>query len=93
MRMNRPHKLSRSADGGVLSRPQKKAVNLSINRDLLDRARTGDINLSIILEDALEQKLRQQTRELWLTENRAAIEAYNEQVETQGVFADGLRTF
>jgi antitoxin CcdA len=93
MRMNRPHKLSRSAVDGVLSRPQKKAVNLSISRDLLDRARVGDINLSNILEDALEQKLRQQARELWLTENRAAIEAYNEQVEIQGIFADGLRTF
>ena len=91
--MHRPHKLSRNAVAGILPRPQKKAVNLSINRELLDRARTGDINLSNVLEDALEQKLRQQTRELWLIENRAAIEAYNEQVETQGIFADGSRTF
>jgi antitoxin CcdA len=93
MRMNRPHKLSRSAVGGVIPRSQKKAVNLSINRELLDQARSGDINLSSILEDALEQKLRQQARELWLTENRAAVDAYNEQVETQGIFSDGLRTF
>jgi antitoxin CcdA len=93
MRLSRPHKLNRSAAGGLLSRPRKKAVNVSINRELLDRARTGDINLSTILEDALEQKLRQQARELWLTENRAAIDAYNEQVETQGIFSDGLRTF
>jgi len=76
-----------------LARPQKKAVNLSINRELLDRARIGDMNLSSILEDALELKLRQQARDLWLTENRAAIDAYNEQVETQGIFSDGLRTF
>jgi antitoxin CcdA len=41
----------------------------------------------------LEQKLRQQARERWLTENRAGVDAYDEQVEKHGVFSDGLRTF
>lgn len=91
--MDRPRKPSRIAAGGVLPRPQKKAVNVSISRELLVRARTGHINLSNILENALEQKLRQQSRELWLAENRAAIDAYNEQVEAHGIFSDGLRTF
>jgi len=93
MRMNRPHKLSQHAADRATTRPQKKAVNLSINRELLNRARSGDLNLSNILEVALEQKLEQQARELWLTENRAGIEAYNEQVEKHGVFSDSLRTF
>ncbi len=55
----------------------KRATNLSINADLLARV----------------EALRQQQRELWLRNNRAAIDAYNEEVESRGVFSDGLRTF
>lgn len=93
MRMDHPHKLSRAAADPAKARPQKRAVNVSINGDLLHRARTGGLNLSSILEAALEQKLRQQARERWLTENRAGVDAYNEQVEKHGVFSDGLRAF
>jgi antitoxin CcdA len=93
MRMDRPHKLSHRNGDRVAPLSQKKAVNVSINRELLKRARSADLNLSSILETALEQRLRQQARERWLTENRAGIEAYNEQVERDGVFSDELRAF
>lgn len=36
-------------------------------------------------DDATEAK--------WLAENREAIDAYNEHVEADGVFSDGLRGF
>ena len=91
--MGRAHKLSLNSADRAAARPQKQAVNLSINRELLNRARSSDLNLSNILEVALEQKLEQQARELWLAENRAGIEAYNAQVEKHGVFSDGLRSF
>jgi antitoxin CcdA len=71
----------------------KKATNLSINSDLLRQARALDINLSATLERALEERLRMRARERWLKENRAAMSAYNEQVEREGVFSDGLRSF
>ena len=93
MRMSNPHKLGGIEIDRAASRRQKKAVNLSINRDLLDRARDGDLNLSSILEVALQRELQQRERERWLTENRAAMEMYNEQVEKEGVFSDGLRAF
>ena len=93
MRMNSPHKSTRIAGRRAAPQSQKKAVNVSINRDLLNRARNGDLNLSSILEVALEQNLRQQARDRWLTENQSGIEAYNEQVEKSGVFSDELRTF
>ena len=51
------------------------------------------INLSATLEQALIEVLRQRQREQWLTENQAAIDAYNQRVEAQGVFSDGLRSF
>lgn len=71
----------------------KKATNLSINSDLLAKARSLNINLSATFEQVLTDLVRQQQRELWLTENREAIDAYNRQVEEQGVFSEDLRSF
>lgn len=71
----------------------KKATNLSINSDLLIRAKELDINLSAALEQALTQLLKQRQQELWLTENRDAIAAYNQEVEKHGSFGDALRSF
>jgi antitoxin CcdA len=42
---------------------------------------------------ALEQSPRQRQSVQWLAENRLAILAYNVQVEENGVFSDGLRSF
>lgn len=71
----------------------KKAANLSINADLLGKAKELDINLSATLEQALVEALRAKQREHWVAENEAAIEAYNEHVEKHGVFSDKLRSF
>ena len=71
----------------------KKSVNLSINGDLLAKARELNINLSATLEKALTEQLKQKQRELWRKQNAKAIEAYNRFVKKQGVFSDGLRSF
>ncbi|MDT4855617.1 Post-segregation antitoxin CcdA [compost metagenome] len=71
----------------------KKAANLSINSDLLSKARELDINLSATLEQALADALKSRQRELWLAENRAAMAAYNQHIEADGVFSDDLRSF
>lgn len=71
----------------------KKATNLTVNSDLLRRAREMDINLSAVLEDALLAVVKRRLRERWMAENREAIAAYNEHVEAHGVFSDGLRSF
>ncbi len=69
----------------------KKATNLSVNSDLLSKARKSKINLSATLERALAQKLRQTERENWKRENREAIEALNDLAEQQGLFSDAFR--
>lgn len=71
----------------------KRAANLSVNGDLLDKAREHGINLSATLEQALVEALNAARREQWLTENRKAIGAYNEHVEAIGAFSDGQRNF
>jgi len=71
----------------------KKATNLSVNSDLLRRARELDVNLSAVLEEALVGVVQRRLADRWLADNRKAIAAYNEQVEAHGVFSDGVRSF
>ena len=66
----------------------RKAVNLSINSDLLRQAREHKINLSRILEEQLERILREERGRRWKEQNREAIEAYNQFIEKYGVFND-----
>lgn len=71
----------------------KKPTNVSINSDLLDKARGLNINLSATLEQALAEQIRIEQRAQWLRENAKAITAYNEFVETNGTFSDSVRKF
>ena len=71
----------------------KKPTNVSINSDLLAKARALKINLSATLEAALEEQVSAKQREAWKRDNQAAIEAYNRMVEAQGTFGDSFRGF
>ena len=71
----------------------KKPTNLSVNQDLLRVARSQKLNLSRLLEERLVEVLRDKERDTWLKENELAIKKYNERVERDGVFSDGLRRF
>lgn len=84
---------ARSMHDPADSRPAKKSVNLSIDSELLVAARELNIPLSATMEAALSEAVKQKQRDRWLAENRSAIAAYNERVETNGVFSDGLRGF
>jgi antitoxin CcdA len=61
----------------------KKAVNLSINSDLLHKARLLKINLSNTLEETLVALLMEAQRENWANKNKSAIEEYNRRVERE----------
>lgn len=76
-----------------LASPPKKPTNLSLSSDLLREARELGLNLSAELDAALGEIIRKRRAELWLEENRIAMEAYNALVEKRGVFSDGLRSF
>lgn len=71
----------------------KKSTNLSINSDLLQKAKELRINLSKALEQRLIEMLIEEKRRRWREENQDAIEAYNRRIERDGVFSDGLRRF
>lgn len=61
----------------------KKAVNLSVNCDLLHKARLNNINLSNTLEERLVELLNEAQKKNWLDKNRDAIEEYNQRVESE----------
>ncbi len=70
---------------------QKKPANLSVNSDLLIKAKDLKINLSAALEAALEAKVRLSAREKWLKENKKALASLNELAENNGLFSDSYR--
>lgn len=71
----------------------KKAANLSINSDLLQKARSLHINLSQALEQRLIEMLLEEKRREWKAENQEATEDYNRRIEAEGAFSDRLRRF
>lgn len=71
----------------------KKAANLSINSDLLSRARKLSINLSATLEHALEDELRRFERDNWLKNNKKSICELNDLADKNGLFSDAYRNF
>ncbi len=71
----------------------RKAVNVSIQAELLAAARAEGINMSATLEAALADQLRIRRRDKWRSENAAAIEAYNRDVDENGSFGDHTRGF
>ncbi len=71
----------------------KKSANLSVNSDLLKKARSLKINLSATLEDALAQRVKKAAREIWLKENKEAIKSLNDLTEKNGLFSDSYREF
>lgn len=64
--------------------PRKRAVNLSIDVELLDAAKEAGTNLSRLLEATLREHLRAYRRQQWYERNRAAIEAGNAELERNG---------
>ena len=75
------------------SNAPKKPTNLSINRDLLSQAKDLRINISAVVESALEERVRQERRKVWLAENQDAIDHYNKTIGEDGAFSDSLRAF
>lgn len=71
----------------------KKPTNVSISEDLLKHARVLHINLSQTLEERLAELISKAHAEQWLKENRSAIDEYNDRIEKEGIFSDGVRQF
>ena len=74
-------------------RARKMPTNLSLRADLVRRAKQLGLNLSDVVDAALEQAVQAAERAAWLEENREAIDEYNAMVAKRGLFGDGRRRF
>jgi antitoxin CcdA len=73
--------------------PAKKAVNLSLDAELLDEARAEHIKLSAIAERAVRAEIASIRAERWKRENAAALEAMAERIAEEGVAGEEYRSF
>ncbi|KIH76162.1 antitoxin CcdA [Geoalkalibacter ferrihydriticus] len=67
------------------SRVLRRAANVSINEQLLAEARDLKVNISRAAEDGLARAVAARRGELWLEQNRAALESSNDYVERHGL--------
>jgi antitoxin CcdA len=72
---------------------RKAPTNLSLRVDLVQRAKVLGLNLSNVVDAAIETAIVQAEQDRWLAENEAAIDYYNEFVEKHGMFGEEFRTF
>jgi antitoxin CcdA len=67
---------------------RKRAVNLFVDVNLLDDAKSLRINISEVLERRLRMIVSAERGRKWLDDNREAIEAYNRRVAEHGLLSD-----
>ena len=79
--------------GDKTTRPAKRAVNLSLNAQVLDKAREMGMNLSATVDALLAEEVRKQYWQRWNAENKEAIEHYNARIEREGLPLARYRTF
>lgn len=72
---------------------KKKATNISINSELLEKAKKYKINISANVEKVLENLIKEYEKASWEKQNKEAIEDYNKRVKEQGLFSDHFRNF
>ena len=72
---------------------KRKAVNLSIDRDVVAAAREAGINISQVSEAAIRAATKAEEARRWKEENRAAFEYWNIWVEKNGLPLEKYRLF
>lgn len=75
------------------SRAQRRATNVSISAEILAEARELKVNVSRAAEEGLTRAIAARRAEVWLEENKAAMESSNAYVEEHGLPLGKYRRF
>jgi len=67
------------------SKGKRRSVNLTIREDIINSAKSLNLNVSRAAEAGIVEAIRQARIATWKRENRAAIEAHNARVESGGM--------
>lgn len=68
-------------------------VNLSIQPEITEQARELGVNMSRVAEAAIAEAIKVERNRRWRAENRAALDAYAEDVAEKGLPLDKARLF
>lgn len=71
----------------------KKPTNLSLNAEVLAKARELGMNVSRTVDALLAEEVKRLYWERWNEQNREAIDQYNERIEQEGLPLAHYRTF
>jgi antitoxin CcdA len=71
----------------------KRATNLSLSADVLDAAKSLQINVSQVCDNYLRDVVRREQENRWRVEHADFIAAYNASIATEGLPLDEWRTF
>lgn len=71
----------------------KKATNVSLAETLIAEAKALHINVSQAAEAGLTRAVAEKRAELWLKENREAIQSSNDYVDKHGLPLERFRMF
>lgn len=72
---------------------RKRATNVTLREDLVRRAKQLGLNLSGLLEEAIERAIQEAERQKWLEDNQDGIRDANEHFAKHGLFSDEWREF
>jgi len=75
------------------SKVAKRAVNLSLNAEVLDTARELGMNLSATVDALLTEEVRKRYWARWNDENKDAIAHYNARIQREGLPLARHRSF
>lgn len=65
--------------------PARKATNITLDAELLDKARSLRINISQASEEGVARAVAARQAAQWLEENQAALDSSNAYVERNGL--------
>ncbi|MBF9059816.1 hypothetical protein HKCCSP123_11545 [Rhodobacterales bacterium HKCCSP123] len=68
-------------------------VNLTLDAEVVETARSLGLNMSRLAEAAIADTARIERNRIWREENQSSIDAYAEEVATNGVPLAGFRSF
>ncbi len=70
-----------------------QSVTVTVDRELVNRARDAGLNMSATLTVALNAELKKHAATRWCEENTEAIAALNQLADETGCFSDEYRSF
>ena len=71
----------------------KKAVNVSVDAEILQIAKEVGVNISKVTEDALRKATEPERIRRFREENKEFFESYNAYIERNGIFGEELLEF